>query len=479
MPSFKDLLLDLSASQPPDGTESNFDNPPNNRPLALGIIVPCAILTILMTFMRIYVKTFIVRKWHWDDYLLPLAFLFSAAEFAASVHVYTYAPVIHQWDMTIRTVSKFLLDFHVGAVFYFMTIMTLKIAILIQFLRIFVPAGERSKTYWATHIMIWINTIFYITTVFIEIFACKPMRKQWDPLVIGGKCVNSPLSYMVSQSFNLVLDVLILLWTQKVIWHLHMPLGRKIKLGALFFAGLIACIFGALSVWTTVKMMHTPNDQAYWAAWNALFTFPETTSGFLVLCLPVVPKFFKSFLPSSTKNSSIPTSDVKSPNPKSPPRSWWHITGASGFSSKMSSTASSGRWTGTTATQNGDHDGRALCTIDEGKQNLEFSSFGSPDVHLRLDCENHDHRHLGPHTHLYEQEPVSAISAIMDSRTPTDVDIGGYHAHGHGAGLGRGLVHYTGDGQDHDRIYRDNEVVYPPRQTDVQLEGSGGEIHRI
>ena len=40
-----------------------------------------------------------------------------------------------------------------------MTIMTLKIAILIQFLRIFIPAGERSKTYWATHALVWMNTI--------------------------------------------------------------------------------------------------------------------------------------------------------------------------------------------------------------------------------------------------------------------------------------------------------------------------------
>jgi hypothetical protein len=116
--------------------------------------------------------------------------------------------------------------------------MMLKICILLQFLRIFVPAGERRKTYWATHILIWLNTLFYTVTVFVEIFACKPMRKQWDPLITTGKCVNTPAAYLTSQSFNLALDLIILIWTQAIIWSLHMSIQQKLKLGVLFTAGL-------------------------------------------------------------------------------------------------------------------------------------------------------------------------------------------------------------------------------------------------
>ena len=294
------------------------------------------------------------------------------------------------------------------------------------------------------------TSLVYIITVFIEIFACRPMRKQWDPLITDGKCLNSPLSYMISQSFNLALDVLILIWTQNVIWHLHMPLGRKLKLGILFFAGLLACIFGALSVWTTVKIMKVPNDQAYWAAWNALFTFPETTSGFLVLCLPVAPKFFKSMQSSlfpSTVRSTLPTHEP-TPNPKSPPRSWWHITGAS----KLESFLSTGKWTGTTATQDGDMDsGAPARTIDGEKQDFTFITFSGPELDLQLACEDHAHAHLGPHTHADDPErSIAAIPAVGGNM--------GAHRHEYGA-VGHPSMYYNA-GQDHDRIYSESETVY-------------------
>jgi hypothetical protein len=45
-----------------------------------------------------------------------------------------------------------------------------------------------------------------------------------------------------------------------------------------------------------VKLLQT-KDQTYVTAIMALYTFPETTSGFLVLCLPVFPKFFSAIMP--------------------------------------------------------------------------------------------------------------------------------------------------------------------------------------
>lgn len=171
-------------------------------------------------------------------------------------HVYTYAPVLHQWDISIRNISKYLLvrttaslplaythinpqDFHVGAIFYDVTILALKLSILLQFLRVFVPTGDRSFTFWMTHVILWGNTVFYVIIIFMEIFACQPMAKMWDPFIVDGKCLNTPLQYLICASFNCALDFIILVWTQKVIWGLHMSTWRKVKLGILFFAGLM------------------------------------------------------------------------------------------------------------------------------------------------------------------------------------------------------------------------------------------------
>jgi hypothetical protein len=77
----------------------------------------------------------------------------------------------------------------------------------------------------------------------------------------------------------------------------------------------------------------------------ALFTFPETASGFLVLCLPVFPRFFHETIarmlpepPTIIKNiqkrlfaskdaapHAYPAREKESEN-KRLPRSWWHIS---------------------------------------------------------------------------------------------------------------------------------------------------------
>jgi len=138
-----------------------------------------------------------------------------------------------------QSALTFLQDFHVGVIFYDMTILTLKLAILLQFRRIFIPRGERSVTFWITHLVIWTNTISYIIIIFIEIFSCRPIAKLWDPLITTGRCRNTSLEYLICPSFNFTLDAAVLVWTQKVIWSLHMSTARKLKLGVLFLAGLM------------------------------------------------------------------------------------------------------------------------------------------------------------------------------------------------------------------------------------------------
>lgn len=60
-------LATVTAYPPPVGIESNFVNPENrNRPL---YVVTSLLLGIMILFIinRAYTKTFIVRKYSWDD----------------------------------------------------------------------------------------------------------------------------------------------------------------------------------------------------------------------------------------------------------------------------------------------------------------------------------------------------------------------------------------------------------------------------
>lgn len=115
----------------------------------------------------------------------------------------------------------------------------LKLCIMVQFLRIFVPAKTHSASYWITHALIWVNSLFYFASAFVEIFSCKPMEKRWNPLITHGSCINVMVVHPISASLNFILDVVILLWTQRVIWSLHMTRERRWKIAVPFMAGFM------------------------------------------------------------------------------------------------------------------------------------------------------------------------------------------------------------------------------------------------
>ena len=60
-------LSHTPAIQPPSGVEPNFVNPADNRePLIVGASLFLS-LTSVFALTRAYVKTFIIRKYSWDD----------------------------------------------------------------------------------------------------------------------------------------------------------------------------------------------------------------------------------------------------------------------------------------------------------------------------------------------------------------------------------------------------------------------------
>lgn len=110
---------------------------------------------------------------------------------------------------------------------------------LIQVLRIFVPRGSHSKTYFVIHGLIWVNLIYYITVIFLMIFNCRPIKKAWKPW-LPGECMEMGAIAMSTAVVNLVGDLSILFLTQKVIWNLmHVEKKQRIKLSLVFCAGIV------------------------------------------------------------------------------------------------------------------------------------------------------------------------------------------------------------------------------------------------
>lgn len=120
---------------------------------------------------------------------------------------------------------------------YCIEILLVKVAILLQYLRVFVPLKNRNLMFWACHALIWLNFFVYVTCFFLVVFPCEPVKKFWNPWIEGSCLDGGKLNAFVS-AFNAVSDLLILILPQSLIWSLQITFKKKIALSAVFFIGI-------------------------------------------------------------------------------------------------------------------------------------------------------------------------------------------------------------------------------------------------
>ena len=133
---------------------------------------------------------------------------------------------------------------YIATIFYSVVIMLLKAAILLDWLRIFVPRGQRNVMFWMFHGLIWSNVLFYVVSLFVWIFQCSSRRKIWNPLHEGGSCPFNRRAYSLSSCIiNLISDIILFVFPQKIIWTLHIPKHNKVGISLLFAVGiLLVCL---------------------------------------------------------------------------------------------------------------------------------------------------------------------------------------------------------------------------------------------
>ncbi|KAL1591988.1 hypothetical protein SLS60_011580 [Paraconiothyrium brasiliense] len=345
-------VMDLNrpVASPPAGHVSNFDDPQNEAALAYTTLALSLATVTLFCWFRFLVKYCIMGKLYLEDCkrnlsvvnkfsdtnagvdLIPPAWVRSPSpnaharfntknlQIAAIVHIACgfqinqFAPIIHSWDMTMLTFGKYLMWYRISSIFYNIAIVLIKVAMLIQVLRIFVPRGSQSKTYYVVHGLIWLNVLYYTIIVFLMLFNCQPIEKAWKPW-LPGKCMEIGIIAMSTAAVNLIGDLSILFLTQKVIWNL-MRVDRKqrLRLSIVFLAGIVPCGFAVMCLFYNDKQMHS-TDFTRDSWYMSIACYGEIASGMFVLFLPVVPKFFthlktaSSFSLLSNKRTLVSSDD--------------------------------------------------------------------------------------------------------------------------------------------------------------------------
>ena len=114
----------------------------------------------------------------------------------------------------------------------------LKVSILLQVLRIFVPQRQGNRwIFWTTTGLITANVLFYIIEFFLVVLQCSPRERGWNKR-IPGKCIGSS-NIIYTAGFNVLNDILILIIPLARIWRLQMSTQKKIGLSLIFSTGIL------------------------------------------------------------------------------------------------------------------------------------------------------------------------------------------------------------------------------------------------
>ncbi|KAF1914790.1 hypothetical protein BDU57DRAFT_549879 [Ampelomyces quisqualis] len=291
--------LDGPAMLPPAGVQPDFVNTGGQHTSGYIWLLFSGSIATLSVLARVMSCT-VAKRFHVEDYLMIAALgLFSGIIYMSWKLVGLPGMWTHQWNIQLKSMSPILYHLHMASVFYGPIAMCIKVAILTNWLRIFVPRGQRNFTFWMLHVMIWSNVVYYIITTITEIFRCWPREKIWDLFYEGGTCtVDVEAQNFATSVINFVSDTTILALPQWMIWKLNMSKKKRWGLSLLFVIGVGAWSFG---VARTVYFVHlvTSEDSTYNFSGVAIFTIWECVVGFMVMGIPAFPRAFK-LIPGST-----------------------------------------------------------------------------------------------------------------------------------------------------------------------------------
>ncbi|KAI2617909.1 hypothetical protein GGR54DRAFT_607399 [Hypoxylon sp. NC1633] len=288
-PDEQQQYLNGPGLDPPPGIESNFDNHPNGNSVLYSTSVACIVVGSVFILLTIYTRIYHTKHVHLEDYFAiigvagwccVLGLLYSA--------VYQYGLFVHQWDLRRWEVFGLFRTIYFGAIANFVTMATIKAAIVLEWCRIFVPAGVRNKLFWTCYAVAFLNFVASLANMLVLAFGCDPPQKYWN-IFLEGNCLDGNATAISASVVNLFFDLVILVLPQRVIWNLQLTLRKKLGVSILFAVGMTTCVIASFQIVFSVRFS-TESDSTYNVSSLALLCLAQQTAGILIYCMPVAPK---------------------------------------------------------------------------------------------------------------------------------------------------------------------------------------------
>ncbi|KAI0437440.1 hypothetical protein F4803DRAFT_555988 [Xylaria telfairii] len=295
-PAQQEALLDSPALKAPEGIMPNLTNPPNYNTLSYAVTIVAFTIATVFFLIRAYSRLIMSKIVHIEDALALLAFgSYIGMVWCTLRTIIVGGLLVHQWDITVRTLLDTLYPFYLFPLLYAFTLLLIKIAIIREWIRVFGSVGVRGTFFWVSWVVLILNVLFYTGSILALGMSCLPAAKFWNPWV-DGRCY-SPRSFEYASSIiNLILDLTILSLPQRIIWNLNMSPKTKAGVSFVFGIGLLACAAALGRIILGVRLLNS-NDRTFESGAPVLLALAEATGALLVFFIPAASKVFVHSIP--------------------------------------------------------------------------------------------------------------------------------------------------------------------------------------
>jgi hypothetical protein len=224
----------LPAVTPPPGVTSNFEDPPSKAHIIHIVFSVCLGLVTLLVAIRIYTRACISKPLWWDDLASLLAWVFFIALVGVTFGAVENGGGVDAWNVSKETYKVYNKYWRLIMIMARVDITLAKVAILLLFLRLFVPrqTGSRQMWFWIWAMIIF-NVIYCIVLILLIQLQC--IRRKVPPP--NGSCLNQQMLIISASTINVITEIAILGVAVLAVWGLRMPTKRKIAIIALLSFG--------------------------------------------------------------------------------------------------------------------------------------------------------------------------------------------------------------------------------------------------
>jgi len=203
---------------------------------------------------------------------------------------------IHTWDVPVGHLTAAFLKTNLASqCLYDLTAIFVKVSLLVLYLRIFKPSDRARIMIWAGIVFI---VLFYTACVIAAVVIYVPPRSEpngWISLR-PASVYTALLNIVAVQGFiGILTDFYILFIPMHMVLGLHLPLGRKVGVCAIFMTGLIGCICSIIGV--VYRFEERTSGDTLWATIPAYAVgIVELSIGIICSCMPVIFVLLKGML---------------------------------------------------------------------------------------------------------------------------------------------------------------------------------------